>query len=89
MEKGLVGGIALSEVSAETIRRAARVVQIVAVENELSLWTRDALSNGVAEVCGELGIPLVAYVLSTLLYRPRERGGNVHRFTALLTPSLL
>ncbi|KAF1979766.1 Aldo/keto reductase [Bimuria novae-zelandiae CBS 107.79] len=61
VKKGLVGGIALSEVSATTIRRAAKVTKIVAVENELSLWTTNALENGVLEACSELGIILLAY----------------------------
>lgn len=60
VKKGLVGGIALSEVSAATIRRAAKVATIVAVENELSLWETSVLRNGVAEACAELGIPIVA-----------------------------
>lgn len=60
VQKGLVGGIALSEVSGATIRRAAKVTKIVAVENELSLWETGVLHNGVAEACAEFGIPLVA-----------------------------
>ena len=60
VSKGIIGGIALSEVSADTIRRAAKVTKIVAVENELSLWSTDVLENGVSEACAELNIPLVA-----------------------------
>ena len=56
VKKGLIGGIALSEVAAATIRRAAKVTKIVAVENELSLWTTDALENVVLEACNELDI---------------------------------
>ncbi|PBP22544.1 aldo/keto reductase [Diplocarpon rosae] len=58
---GKIGGIALSEVSAETVRRAAKVTKIVAVEVELSLWSLDILSNGVAAAAAEHGIPIVAY----------------------------
>ncbi|KAJ7075152.1 NADP-dependent oxidoreductase domain-containing protein [Mycena belliarum] len=61
VKKGLVGGIALSEVAAATIRRAAKVTTIVSVENELSLWETGVLRNGVAEACAELGIPILAY----------------------------
>lgn len=60
VQKGLVGGIALSEVSAETIRKASKVVKIVGVENEASLWETGWMKNGVAEVCAELGVPLLA-----------------------------
>ncbi|EON67432.1 hypothetical protein W97_06685 [Coniosporium apollinis CBS 100218] len=58
---GKVGGVGLSEVSAETIRRAAKVTKIAAVEVEFSLWATDILENGIAEACAELNIPIVAY----------------------------
>ena len=61
VQEGLIGGISLSEVNANTIRRAAKVHPIAAVEVELSLWVTNALENGVASACAELGIPLVAY----------------------------
>ncbi|KAI9814394.1 MAG: Pyridoxine 4-dehydrogenase [Pycnora praestabilis] len=61
VKEGKLGGISLSEVKADTIRRAHKVHPIVAVEIELSLWSTDALSNGVASTCAELGIPIVAY----------------------------
>jgi pyridoxine 4-dehydrogenase len=60
VSKGLIGGIALSEVTAETIRRAATCTKIVAVEVEVSLWNTNALENGVAAACAELNIPIVA-----------------------------
>lgn len=37
VEEGKIGGVALSEVSANSIREAAKVTNIVAVEVELSL----------------------------------------------------
>ncbi|KAL1695771.1 NADP-dependent oxidoreductase domain-containing protein [Schizophyllum commune] len=58
---GVIGGIGLSEVGAETIRRAANVHPIAAVEVECSLWAVDILNNGVAAACSELNIPIVAY----------------------------
>jgi len=58
---GKIGGIALSEVSAATIHRAAKVTKIVAVEVEFSLWSLDILKNGVAAACAEHQIPIVAY----------------------------
>ncbi|THW41041.1 Aldo/keto reductase [Aureobasidium pullulans] len=61
VEEGKIGGIGLSEVSAQTIRRASAVYGISAVEVEMSLFSREVLENGVREVCEELDIPLVAY----------------------------
>lgn len=62
VEEGKIGGIGLSEVGAETIRRAAKVVKIAAVEVEVSLWSTHIFTpGGVAETCAELGIPIVAY----------------------------
>ncbi|KKK14693.1 hypothetical protein ARAM_005577 [Aspergillus rambellii] len=61
VKEGKIGGIGLSEVHAETIRRANKIHPIAAVEVELSLWDTSILTNGVAETCAELGIPVVAY----------------------------
>ncbi|KAJ4417389.1 hypothetical protein N0V85_001869 [Neurospora sp. IMI 360204] len=61
IEAGDIRGIALSEVSAQTIRRAAKVAKITAVEVELSIWNTEPLENGVLEACAELDIPVLAY----------------------------
>jgi len=61
VKEGKIGGIGLSEVDADTIRRAHKVHPIVAVEVELSLWARDILQNGIVRTCAELDIPVVAY----------------------------
>ncbi|CAP69339.1 uncharacterized protein PODANS_1_10030 [Podospora anserina S mat+] len=61
VEKGNIRGISLSEVSAATIRRAAKVAKIESVEVELSLWQTEPLENGVLEACAELGIVVLAY----------------------------
>ncbi|PVH74758.1 Aldo/keto reductase [Cadophora sp. DSE1049] len=61
VKAGKIGGIALSEVSAASVRRAVKATKIVAVEVELSLWSMDILSNGVAAACAENNIPVVAY----------------------------
>lgn len=61
VDKGLLGGISLSEVSAATIHEAVKVAKIVAVEVELSLFAPDVLTNGVAAACAQYNIPLVAY----------------------------
>jgi pyridoxine 4-dehydrogenase len=67
VKEGKIGGIALSEVSAATVQRAAKVTKIVAVEVELSLWATDILSNGVAKACKDNSIPVVAYVHSAVI----------------------
>lgn len=61
VKEGKIGGISLSECSADTIRRAAKVHKIAAVEVEFSLWATDILENGIAKACAELDIPIVAY----------------------------
>ena len=59
VKEGLIGGISLSEVKAESIRRAAKVHKIEAVEVEFSMFSTEILTNGVAEACAELGIPIL------------------------------
>ncbi|KAI9825578.1 MAG: Pyridoxine 4-dehydrogenase [Phylliscum demangeonii] len=61
VKAGKIGGIGLSEVRAETIRRAHKIHPIAAVEIELSLWATDPLTNGIVDTCAELKIPIVAY----------------------------
>lgn len=58
--EGKIESVALTEVSAETIRKAAKIVDIAAVEIELSLWCTDPLYNGILATCAELGIPVMA-----------------------------
>lgn len=60
VKQGKVRGIGLSEVSADTLRKAHEVHPISAVQSEYSLWTRDP-EDGVLETCKELGIAFVAY----------------------------
>ena len=61
VKEGKITGISLSEVKAETIRRAHKIHPICGVEIELSLFQTEVLTNGVASTCAELGIPLIAY----------------------------
>ncbi|MFV8816741.1 aldo/keto reductase [Haliea sp. E17] len=60
IREGKIGGIGLSEVSAATLRRAAKEHHITAVQNEYSLWTRNP-ELGVLEACRELGTTFVAF----------------------------
>ncbi|KAL1861587.1 hypothetical protein VTK73DRAFT_7010 [Phialemonium thermophilum] len=73
IERGQVGGIGLSEVSAATIHEAVKITKIAAVEVELSLWSTDVLTNGVAAACAQYNIPLIAY-------SPMGRGMLAGRF---------
>ncbi|KAL4782333.1 NADP-dependent oxidoreductase domain-containing protein [Aspergillus varians] len=61
VKAGKIGGIALSEVRAETIHEAVKHTKVVAVEAELSLFSTEILENGVAAACAQYGIPIVAY----------------------------
>ncbi|WP_418320196.1 aldo/keto reductase [Piscinibacter sakaiensis] len=57
---GKIRTIGLSEVSAATLRRAHAVHPVTALQNEYSLWTRNA-ELGTLEATRELGIVFVAF----------------------------
>jgi aryl-alcohol dehydrogenase-like predicted oxidoreductase len=61
VEEGKVKYLGLSEASSETLRRAAKVHPITALQSEYSLWTRDVEDNDVLATCRELGIGFVPY----------------------------
>jgi aryl-alcohol dehydrogenase-like predicted oxidoreductase len=58
--QGKVRFLGLSEAAPQTLRRAAKVHPIAALQTEYSLWTRDPESQ-VLPTCRELGITFVAY----------------------------
>ena len=60
VKEGKIGGVALSEVNANTIREAAKITKILAVEVEISLFSTEPLHNGIAQACDELDIPILA-----------------------------
>jgi pyridoxine 4-dehydrogenase len=60
-EEGLFKHIALSEVGASTIRKAAAVGPIAAVEVEYSPTELSIETNNVLATCKELKIPILAY----------------------------
>jgi len=60
VEAGKVRHLGLSEVSAETLRRAHAVHPITALQSEFSLFNRDVAADQVP-VCRELGIGVVPY----------------------------
>jgi aryl-alcohol dehydrogenase-like predicted oxidoreductase len=60
-KEGKIRFIGLSEVGADTLRRAAKAAPIAALQTEYSLWSRDAAEQRMLPVCRELGIAYVAY----------------------------
>jgi aryl-alcohol dehydrogenase-like predicted oxidoreductase len=60
VRQGKVRYIGLSEASPQTLRRAAKVHPITALQTEYSLWTRDPEAE-ILTTCRELGIGFVAY----------------------------
>jgi aryl-alcohol dehydrogenase-like predicted oxidoreductase len=60
VKQGKVKYIGLSEVDADTIRRAHKVHPITALQTEYSLWSREP-EQELFDVCKELGISFVSY----------------------------
>ncbi|MFM9434087.1 aryl-alcohol dehydrogenase-like predicted oxidoreductase [Janthinobacterium sp. CG_23.3] len=60
VREGKVRAIGLSEVSPATLRRAAAIHPIAAVQSEYSLWTREP-EQGVLQACREVGAAFVPY----------------------------
>lgn len=58
--EGKIGHIGLSEAGAATLRRAAAVAPIAALQSEYSLWERE-IETEILPVCRELGIGFVPY----------------------------
>ncbi|MBM7567900.1 aldo/keto reductase [Paenibacillus sacheonensis] len=78
VREGKVRYLGLSEAAPATIRRAAAVHSIAALQTEYSLWSRD-VEDGILAVCRELGIGFVPY-------SPLGRGfltGQIRKFEDL------
>jgi aryl-alcohol dehydrogenase-like predicted oxidoreductase len=60
VEQGKVRYLGLSEAKSATLRRAAAVHPIAALQTEYSLWTRD-VEEEILATCRELGVGFVAY----------------------------
>lgn len=60
IKEGKIGAIGLSEMSADTLRRAHAVHPIAAMQTEYSPWTRQA-EIAVLDACKELGTTFVAF----------------------------
>lgn len=59
-QEGLIGGFGYSEIAPSSLRRAARVAPVAAVQNEYSLWTRYP-ELGMIQACKELGTTFVPF----------------------------
>jgi aryl-alcohol dehydrogenase-like predicted oxidoreductase len=78
VRQGKVRYLGLSEAGPQTLRRAAAVHPITAVQSEYSLWSRD-VEDEILPACRELGIGFVAY-------SPLGRGfltGQIQRYEDL------
>jgi aryl-alcohol dehydrogenase-like predicted oxidoreductase len=73
VQKGKVRFLGMSEAAPATVRRAAKVHPITALQTEYSLWSRDP-EGEILDTCRELGIGFVAY-------SPLGRGFLTGRFT--------
>lgn len=77
VEQGKTRYIALSEASAQSIRRASAVHPIVSLQMEYSLWSRDAEAGNI-QACRELGMAFMAYsplgrgFLAGMIHDPSE-----------------
>ena len=60
VQQGKVRFLGMSEAAPATIRRAAKVHPITALQTEYSLWSRDP-EGEILETCRQLGIGFVAY----------------------------
>lgn len=60
VRQGKVGSVGVSEVSADTLRKAHAVHPVAALQTEYSLWTRNP-EIALLQACSELGTALVAF----------------------------
>jgi len=58
--EGKIGGIGFSEIAPSSLRRAAQIHPVLAVQSEYSLWTRIP-ELGLIQACEELGAAFVAF----------------------------
>ncbi len=60
VKEGKIRGIGVSELNAETLRKAHATYPVSALQTEYSLWSRDP-EDDIIPTCKELGIAFVAY----------------------------
>ena len=73
VQEGKIRHIGLSEASPQTLRRAAKVHRITALQTEYSLWSREP-EEEILATCRDLGVGFVAY-------SPLGRGFLTGQFT--------
>ncbi|EGV64459.1 pyridoxal reductase Plr1 [Yamadazyma tenuis] len=61
VKSGDLAGVCISEVGAESVKKAAAVVPISGIEVEFSLFSEDIFTNGVLEEASKHQIPIIAY----------------------------
>ena len=61
VDAGKVRYLGLSEASVEEIDEARAIHPVATVQSELSMWTHDAMENGVLAHCAQNGIGFLAY----------------------------
>jgi aryl-alcohol dehydrogenase-like predicted oxidoreductase len=86
-DEGKIGGVGVSEASAEGLRRAHAVHPLTALQSEYSLWTRD-VEVEILPTVRELGIGFVAYsplgrgfLAGSEIIDPNDRRHQHPRFT--------
>ncbi|GAA3041327.1 aldo/keto reductase [Streptomyces glomeratus] len=78
VKEGKLGALGLSEASAQEIGRAHAIHPVASVQSELSLWSREALTDGVVEYCARESIAFIAFAplgrgfLSGLIGSPQD-----------------
>jgi pyridoxine 4-dehydrogenase len=61
LKSGKIRRISLFKVATTTIRRAASIDHIIAVEVEFSLFNTELQNNEVTSTCAQLGVLIIAY----------------------------
>jgi len=61
VDAGKVRAIGLSEASIDELERAQAIHPVTALQSELSLWTRDAIENGIVAWCAANGVAFVPF----------------------------
>ena len=79
VDEGLVRHVGVSNFTVEHIEQARQVVDVVSVQNEYNLWTRDVERNGVLQYCETEGITLLAW---------RPLGGKLRAKTIANNPAI-
>jgi len=95
IKEGKVRHFGLSEVSGQTIRRAHAVQPVAAVQNEYSLWARDAEID-VIPTCEELGVGFVpwsplgqGFLTGTVRTDQTFGDGDIRRIFPRFTPEAM